>query len=489
MRKFIPIAAFAALLASCSDHQGGSTSADLTGGDVFLELIEDARVAVRAGNLAEAGRYYDEARALDPENPGLWVEIARLRFRGGEHLTAIEAADYALELDPQYGPALLLKAQLVRDANGLAESLPWFEAAVAASPRDPEVLGEYAASLGDLGRYQDMLSVVRDLADFAPGYPQVHFLQAVLAARAQDPVLASTLLNRSGMSANGVPAALMLDAIINLQQGNHDTAAEILLNLSERQPGNIRVNELLARSWWLGGRDRDIVGRFAARAEAPGASPYLVMIVGRSLERMGERARAISYIDRARDTRANGSIILQDSGSLPNATARMRSVIGSRNFVEARGFANDLLERFPQSGDIHALAGDAALEQGDALRALELYEVSARVRRSWPLTRKMIEAYSAAGDSLAAEVLLTRYSAGDPHNTAALLLLAQSSAAREDWLRVEVLLDNAMALGAGNDLEVLALRADAARVQGREKEAARFDAAYRALKPGVFIEG
>lgn len=249
----------------------------------------------------------------------------------------------------------------------------------------------------------------------------------------------------------------------------------------------MRVNELLARSWWLGGRDRDIVGRFANRADAPGASPYLAMIVGRSLERMGERSRAIAYIERASAPPAVDPVVLQADRPLPEATAQMREMLASRNFAKASSLASELLERFPHSGDIHALAGDAALMQSSEGRALELYEVSARVRRSWPLTRKMIEAYSAAGDNLAAEVLLARYIAGDPHNIAALLLLAQNSAAREDWLRVEVLLDSAIASGAGNDLEVLSLRSDAARVQGRDKEAARFDAAYRALKPAGFI--
>ena len=488
MRRLLPLLA-AGLLAGCSADNGESNASDLTGSEVFLELMEDARVAVRAGNLAQAGRFYDEARALEPENPGLWVDIARLRFRGGEHLTAIEAADYALELDPRYAPALLLRAQLVRDSNGLAESLPWFEAAVAADPANAEVLGDYAASLGDLGRYRDMLAVVRDLAEVAPGYGQVHYLQAVLAARANDPVLAGTLLTRSGMSANGVPAAMMLDAIINLQQGNYDTAAEILLTLSERQPANMRVSELLARSWWLGGRDREIVERFVDRAERPGASPYLVMVVGRSFERLGDRSRAIPFIERARETDNARRINLDNFGPLPEATARMRGLLKAGNTAQAKSLSSGLIQRFPQSGDIRALAGDAALGQGDIAGALELYEVAARVRRSWPVTRKLIEAYREEGDALAAEVLLARYIAGDPMNIEALFLMAEFSASREDWLRVEVLLDTAIALGAGNDLDVLALRADAARGLGDEEAAQRFDAMLQALKPSDFIKG
>lgn len=478
-------------LASCSGEDGAGGNSALTGSDTFLELVEDARVAVRAGNLAEAGRYYDEALELEPDNAGLWVDIARLRFRGGEHLSAVEAADRALEIDAGYAPALLMRAQLVRDAHGLAESLVWFEAAVGADPRNPEVLADYAASLGDLGRYRDMLSVVRELAEVAPNYPQVHYLQSVLAARGQDPVLAGTLLSRSGLSEQGVPSAMMLNAIIRLQQGNYDTAAETLEELAARQPANMRVNELLARAYWLGGRDRDIVDRYAALARRPEASPYLVMLVGRSLERIGDRAAAIPFIERARRQSEGGQIVLEGSragsNAMPAATAELRDMVASGNTGTAERFAGAVLQRAPMSADFHALAGDAALAAGNIEGALEYYEVASRIRRSWPLTRKIIAAYRAYGDETAADVTLARYVAGDPHNTDALLLLSRRSAEREDWLRVAVLLDTAIGLGAGNDLEVLGLRARAARELGREDEAARFERLRGELTPGDFI--
>ncbi|MHA7818176.1 MAG: tetratricopeptide repeat protein [Erythrobacter sp.] len=490
MRKLAAL--LVAAIAGCSGGDDSAGSTQISGGDVFLELVEDARVAVRAGELAEAGRLYDEARELEPGNPGLWVDIARLRFRGGEHLIAIEAADHALELDPQYPPALLLRAQLVRDANGMAESLVWFETAAAADPRNPGVLADYAATLGDLGRYTEMLRVVRQLAEIAPNHPEVHYLQAVLAARAEDPVLAGSLLGRSGLSEQGVPAAMMLDAIINMQQGTFDTAVTTLEELSQRQPGNARARELLARALWLGGRDRDLVERFARHAETPRASPYLVMLVGRSLERMGERERAIPFIERALATRTSEMIVLKGSGrngSIPAATAELRDFVASGNLGPATSFANTMLERAPYSGDFHSLAGDTALADGKVIRALELYNVSARMRRSWPLTRKLIAGFGRIGDEASADVLLARYIAGDPQNTEALLLLAERSAATEDWLRVAVVLDTAIGLGAGNDLEVLALRARAASELGSTDETAQFTALYRELNPGDFISG
>ena len=47
----------------------------------------------------------DEARSLSSESPDLWVAIARLRLRRGEHLSALEAADREM-VDRVYQVAL-----------------------------------------------------------------------------------------------------------------------------------------------------------------------------------------------------------------------------------------------------------------------------------------------------------------------------------------------------------------------------------------------
>jgi Tfp pilus assembly protein PilF len=471
----------------CSSEPQAESLFQLEGSEAFLDRIEEARRHIRFGDLAAAGRSYDEALELDPENAGLWVDIARLRFLGGEHLTAIEAADYALELGPNYAPALLLRAQMVRDANGLEESLPWFEAASVAAPNNAEILGEYAATLGDLGYNRDMLAAVRDLAKFAPDEPQAQYLQAVLAARGEDPALAARLLEKSRYIENGVPAAQMLDAIINMQQGNFDTAANKLEILAEEQPANIRVQELLARAWWLGGRDNLIAERFAQASTGPGASPYITMLVGRALERMGDRNRAIPFIERASQFNNQASFVIEEEASLPQVTNRLRDLLSSRNLSGADSVSSDFLRQFPQSGDAHSLSGDVALASDDALAAIELYQVSAQVRRSWPLTRKLAAAMLQAGEGEAAKVLLARYVQGDPQNLDALIVLARLSAEEADWLRVQVLLDTAIAQGAGSDPAVLTLRARAARELGNEEDVGQAEALLADTLPRPFL--
>ncbi|NQX94476.1 MAG: hypothetical protein HRT64_06085, partial [Erythrobacter sp.] len=104
-------------------------------------------------------------------------------------------------------------------------------------------------------------------------------------------------------------------------------------------------------------------------------------------------------------------------------------------------------------------------------------------------TRKAAAAYRDFGDPLAADVLIARHLVSEPRNTEALLLSAERAARVRDWLRVEVLLDNAIELGAGNDPRLLKLRAIAARSQGKESEARQFERLTWDLHPGILPQG
>lgn len=484
-RTALTALASALVLTGCGSLGGDAAGKNgaVSGSPDFVRLLSQADTAVVGGALADAGRLLDEARALEPDNPDLWVAIARLRYRGGEHLTALEAADRALELGPDHAPALLLRALMVRDAHGFADALPWFEATLSADRTYADAWAEYAATLGDLGRHRDMLEAVRELADVAPKDPRVFYLQAVLAQRGGESVLARNLLERSGMAARGVPSALMLEALVQMDQGNHASAIEKLEALSARQPANARVRALLARAMLLGGREADLVVRFAAESASAEASPYLLTLVARAHERLGDRASAAPLLERAARGSANAPVVLADRAGLPLPTAGQRQAGQAGDWATALTDAQKLRARFPASADVLLLLGDAQLGSGDAGRALEAYSLAARVRRPWPLTRKAALAYTRAGDSIAADTLLARTVAGDPQNISALAMLAQSLAQRGEWEQVALLLDHAIELGGGNDPAVLALRSKAARALGQGEDAARFDAELADLRP------
>jgi tetratricopeptide (TPR) repeat protein len=409
------------------------------------------RLRMAEGDLAGAGKAFDRALQGEPEDSDLWVDIARLRYRGGEHAQAVEASKRALTLGPANPPALLLRAQLVRDAQGNAAALPIFERGLAASPTNPDLLADYAATLGELGRAKDMLAAVRRFAAAAPGDRRALYLQAVLAARAGNHDLARTLLQRSGDLDRQMPAAMLLLAVVDLDNGNPASAAQGFDRLLRQQPDNIRVQKLLARALSAAGNDRELVARFAASAD----SRYIALLVGRAYERLGDRTKAALYLDRALGSAIPPHLaILGSSTPLDVASQRehadgatlvelVRGLARSGRAPEARTRAESWLKRHPGSADAMGLAGDAALAARDPRGALRHYREAAAIRRPWPLAKRMAAALEAAGDPKGAEESVAAYLAGEPNNAEAAAMLARRLAARGDRARADALLKHA----------------------------------------------
>jgi len=482
-------AALALGLAACSQGSADPPrrlAAD--GGPAFARLLADADRAMADGALGEAASKLDEARSLAPQSPDLWLAIARLRLRGGEHLAALEAADRALAFGPDHAPALLLRALMVRDAHGAGDALVWFAAAREADPDNPDILAEQAATFGDSGGAGEMLTTVRKLAEVTSDDPRVPFFQAVLAARADEYAIARSLLFKSGMAARGVPSAMQLDAVISLAQGNADSAAATLESLAARQPANARVRELLVRALLDGGREDELVRRFGREAGMPEASPYLVMLVARAHERLGNRKAAAPLLARAYGPVKAAPVLLGLRDAMPEPTTDVRRALWAGNAKGVREKAAALRARFPASADVAALAGDAALGTGDPRAALTAYALASEARRPWPITRKAAWTFSRHGNPAAADLLLTRQVAGEPQTASALVVLGERQAARGDWRRTALLLDHAMALGAGHDPALLALRMRAAQEDGDKQDAERFAALLAEVRPRALKE-
>ncbi|MEP5188057.1 MAG: tetratricopeptide repeat protein [Marinomonas sp.] len=444
-----------------------------------------AKLEMREGNLPAAGRAFDAALKDNVEDPTLWVDIGRLRYIGGEQVQAIEAADFAVELGPQYAPALHFRGQLVRDAHGMEAALPWFETALSYAPNDPEILGDLAATQGELGQAKAMLKTIRHLAKISPGDRQLVYLQAVLAARADDAPLARSLLQRSGNIDRQVPAAMMLSGAIDLQNGNYASAAQTLDKLAKKQPDNKRVQVLLARALSLGGNHRELVHRFADVALLPSASPYLVTIIGRSYEQLGDREAAAYFLDRAAQPRSTNLIAMKGSEARALAARRanaagdntlslVRELIVNGQTADALQRSENFWRKFNGSADASSLAGDAQLVRRNTEAALQRYESSAKVRRPWHLARRMILTYRALGRRGDAEALVAQYLRGDPGNVEANSMMATALVDVQKWLAAASLLDHAMAQGGSRDPNLIALRARVAIALGNKAQGLAF---------------
>ncbi len=433
------------------------------------------RLKTERGEFGEAAEAFDRAIASGARSSGLWVDIARMRYRSGEQHIVGDAIDRALALDPRDPDALSLQAQLVRDSRGLVAALPWFKRAVGIAPDDVALLGDYAATLGEAGRYKAMLRVVRHMFKLQPDNPRIYYLQSVLAARAGQDDLARRLLWRAGDDSAASPAGLVLAGVLEYRTGHPALAVERFDELARLQPDNPLAAKLLARALLASGDLSETVSRLTPIASRDNASPYVLTLLARAYEQLGRRADAAPLLDRAAQAAPSALAAYpfgaagEDASFRWDATARadagveeLRRLLGTGQLDAATALARDLDARFPGAVDIENLNGDAALLTGRPAAALQYYAQAGEVRRTTAMIQRVAKALTMMGDAKAADRLLAGSLALDPRNHVLAAQLGRRLAAQGKWAEAATLLGHAVRLGGGRDPRLLS---DLARAQ------------------------
>lgn len=404
------------------------------------------RVELMEGHLAAAGQAFDQSWRIAPDNASLWVDIARLRFSGGEQAQAIEAAERAVKLDPRDPRALELRGLLVREQFGLQAALPWFEAGLGVAPDDVGLLGEYAATLGDLGQYRAMLVVCRKLAKVDPGNVRALYLQSVLAARAGQTSLARKILLQTGTALRDMPAAMLLNGILEYRAGNANLAVGHFDRLLRVQPDNLQVRMLMMRALERQGLHQqadEIAGAWVTQSFAP---PYLLVLAADAEAALGRRAPAAAFRQRARAVGQRAAMPIAAGQPLPvlalaygdapnfaaNAVPYIRGLIESGNAAQAVSVADRLRLANPGAAEAWLLAGDARLTAGDRVGALDQYGRAALIRFNLPTLQRIDHVMRLLGKPAEANAMVARYLRQNPGSPQALKLLSAGRAAIGD---------------------------------------------------------
>lgn len=429
--------------------------------DALRGLRALARLEIAQGNLPAAGKVLDRALVVAPRNAEVWVDIAQLRYRGGEQLQAIDAIDRAIAADPNNLRALDFRGLIVRDQFGPSEALQWFERGLKIAPNNSALLADYAASLGELGRAKQMLAVTRKMLDLGVETDQAFYLQGVLAAKAGNLGLARAMLNRLGGRLGQTAAGLMLDAVLDLQDGNGNLAAEKLSRIADEQPQNEDVQLLLARALMASGQQAELVKRFASVAQRSEAPAYLLTLVGRALEDLGRREEAAPYLDRAAAVRQAGLDIAIDTrvpagaSDADKVAGQVRQALRVGNVGQAGALAEQLRARHMGLSAAAALLGDARFAQGRYGDAVAAYGEAARVRFDDQLLAKLVISGTRSGKGQPAATMLYGYLQSRPQSRTAMRIAADYAASVGDWQRASALLDHLRRTGGERDVRLL----------------------------------
>jgi len=410
-----------------------------------------ARVTARAlalqGDLPGAQRTLSAVLADVPGDSAAWSDLGRVRYKTGNMAGAIDAATRAIALDRNNIEALTLRGELVRGQYGLVAALPWFEQALKHDAYFHPALIEYAGTLGDVGRYGDMLEATRKALAARPGSPQAYYLQAVLAARAGNFDLARTLMERVDGRLGGTPGVLLLSGTLSYQAGAYEQAIEQFRQLIGAQPMNLTARRLLGASLLRSGDAKGALDILRPAALRGDADSYTLSLVARAFERTGERDWSGKFLDRAAWPSREEASPFGTDDSLPILAAAhsedpddpvrrvgyLRGLIDAGDAAGALAQAQALARDNPGAPAAHLAVGDTLMQMKRYGEAAAAYARAADIHFDEPTMLRAVDALDHAGRRAEAANVLGLFLSQNPQNIAGQRLAAHWQIAGGEW--------------------------------------------------------
>lgn len=406
-----------------------------------------ARAMAIGGDTAAARDLLQGLLARRPDYAAAWTDLGRIAFASGDVGGASDAATHALALAPAEPAALTLQGEVIRSRYGLVAALPWFEKALATDAYYHPALIEYAATLGEAGRYADMLAATRKAQAARPGSPQALYLQAVLAARAGRPELARSLLQKTGGAIDALPGAILLSGSLDFAEGKYEQAAAMWRGLVNQQPMNVTARRLLGAALLRSGDPRaalDMLRPIGLRADADG---YALGVIARAFEAIGDTGFAARYRDRANAGTLGAAATFatdNDVGTLEASAAEtpddpnyvlgaIRGLIESGDTAGAIARARTLAAASPGAPAAQLALGDALAASGDYRGAATVYARAADLAFDEPTMLRLVDALGRTDRTKDAAATLALYLSQNPQSLSARRLLGHWQVASGDF--------------------------------------------------------
>lgn len=206
-----------------------------------------ARLSRLTQGAAAALPHLEAARAAAPQDRAVVLAYGEGLVNAGRLAEAEAVLKPLCEREPGFVTAQLALGRCVRLARGMAEALPYLEAARAAAPMDRWACLAHAEALVELGQHEPALLALQALQTREPGFANVHVLLA-RSARLRDGVAAALphLMQAQTLAPQDRSIALSVaDSLIELRR--FDEAETQLHALLTREPSFAQAAVSMAR--------------------------------------------------------------------------------------------------------------------------------------------------------------------------------------------------------------------------------------------------
>jgi predicted Zn-dependent protease len=360
------------------------------------------------------------------------------------------------------------------------------------------LLEEYGLTLGEAGRYRDMLAQARRIIAIDGNNAKAFYMQAVIAARGRNYELARRLSARISGSFAELPGPRMLNAIIEYEMGNPNQSIDILEQLVEEQKYNLKLRSFLALAMHKAGDHDEAWETLQPIVNRSDADVYSLTLAARILEAIDKPVPASEQLQRAaRAAPVPGAVLPEpsplaaaadDARRYPQDAKKVipyaRLLLAANNVASARSIVGDLIRGNQGAADAHILMGDIEMAAGNRSAATNAYERARAISFSTPVMVRLTNSYRAAGKGDAARKVIEDFIAFNPSSVIALRLLAYDHLDNKRWKQAAAGLLAVRARIGYNDALLNANLARAYTGDGNHKAAIREAALAYRIAPG-----
>lgn len=204
--------------------------------DRNLPALQSARQALQENRLHDAAATLNAARKKFPRDPRVWLLAALLAEKGGKADEAVRALETANQMAPDWAPGLLELALLHARLDHSAQSIELARKVHALEPKNPIVLAGVVDIARRARQYSQSVAWLQEALALTPGNPQVLDMLAhdyQVLGRFEDSLSA---LDQLAAATGDSSRALLGRARLLIEMGRGPEALADLQTLSEREP-------------------------------------------------------------------------------------------------------------------------------------------------------------------------------------------------------------------------------------------------------------
>jgi cellulose synthase operon protein C len=427
-----------------------ATGPQLEGSERVEQLSLEAVTQLGSGRREEAEAAYRAALRLDPSSSQVRSELAALLLDSGRAEAGRSLIDSVLADEPDFVPALLLRARLEATTGqpGSAEATLQRVVDLERGKTPPATV--YAVALAQLAEVQlglgkvDAAAATADsLLALAPQHPAARYMKAAVEVRQNDLDGAESRLESLVADAPEYWPAYRLLGAINVSQEQAGQATMYLRTAVNNNPTDTAARLQLAELYIRDGKVEEAKGLMEASQSSGVDDGLFFAFAGRTSRQAGLAEQAERYFNESEAALPEDARQLAGLSSIYVAAGefdRAVRVLQSASFSDEQG---ELLRNY--------LLALVQVRQGDldAADATAQRIVAEQPNAAWPLSlRGTIALLDARLD--AARDLLAKALEIEPRDTGALLNAARVAAARNDGSAAQGYLERVIEIDANN---------------------------------------